>query len=124
MNNNVSIFVAAGAIAFAHLFDATPASAAINCSGPVTNVEVGSGGTLSVTFNGVLWNSVICSLTGTLNGITAPACNGMQSLLMAALLSKRQVTMYYQDANSCPRGDWLDLTAAPYRFNHLTLQAY
>lgn len=74
---------------------------AYDCTGKVNNVVLNPDGVVTLSFGNINWVH-ICSVSQSYNGVPAESCKAMLSLLMAAKLSDRNITLWFSDAsNNC-----------------------
>lgn len=87
---------------------AKPASAAVDCTGTVTNLslQLSLYGTVTLSLSGGPQTTYLCNVDGNLgdpnsNGVPPGVCKTMFSVLMAARLSGKKVTIRFYDHDSC-----------------------
>lgn len=69
---------------------------AYECTGKVNNVVINPAGIVTLSFGNINW-VYLCSVSESYNGVTPESCKAMFSLLIAAKLSDRNITMWFSD---------------------------
>ena len=82
-----------------------------SCTGEILRLDIQSGGTVQVHINSMDIGNRVCALHTTHGLISAEACKAMYGLLLNALTSNREVTLYFNnDTNTaCTKGAWIQL---------------
>jgi len=78
------------------------ASATYTCIGPVKGLTISpkSGQVLAENISGIEW-PVLCNINVVENGVTPESCKNIYSMLLTAQVSKKNVTLWFNDEETC-----------------------
>lgn len=85
-------------LAFITLFISSQAYATYTCIGSVKGLTIGpkNGQVFAENIAGIVW-PILCSVDTPTNGITVTNCQNIYSMLLAAQMSNKEVTLWFND---------------------------
>jgi len=98
--------------ALVSILTSTQALATYTCTGPVNGIAINpkTGQVLAESIAGIAWPA-LCSTKSEQNNISVETCQQIFSLLLTAQLSKKEVTLWFNDGANCQSHQpWVNLT--------------
>lgn len=105
------------------MLQGTAASAGASCTGrTIQSVNIDATGKVLASFSGLGNHLTVCSVETPINSWGVYSCRALHATLVAARLSSKPVTIWFDALTVCPASinDWTDITANAYRFYHLS----
>lgn len=95
-----------------------------NCVGLVNTVDISGRANVQVGISGIGTGNILCSLDSNLGEYTAEACKGVLSLAMSAMMSGKNLRLYFRNDTdtTCSKGDWNNFGDAEYQLYYIRLE--